>query len=408
MARKKDVRELTDKVAAAEPPPATGYIIINDGGHKKAVRGFGLLITANGARSFVFRYRHNSRSRRYTIGSFPSWKATTARERAEALDRMVDKGRDPQGEKASARQAPTVNELCDRYLAEHAIKKRSRAGDERMIEKIIRPALGTRKVADIEFADIDHLHRRITTKGGSGNRTKGSPYAANRVLSLLSKMFSLAIRWKIRPDNPAKGVERNPEEPLERYLKPDELDRLLDVIDHYEDRQVANIVRLLLETGCRPGELFKATWAQFDEPGVWIKPASAVKQEKTHRVPLSGPAQLLLSKMRAEAESEFVVPGKGVDHVTTIKKSWKGICTAAKIEGRFRLYDARHSNASFLADDGKDLLTIGAMLGHSQVATTRRYVHLFDDKLKAAAEGVGARLARKPKAEVLDFSAARK
>ena len=55
-----------------------------------------------------------------------------------------------------------------------------------------------------------------------------------------------------------------------------------------------------------------------------------------------------------------------------------------------------------MADDGRDPLTVAAMLGHSQVSMTRRYVHLFDDELKAAAEGVGARLARKSKADIID------
>jgi integrase len=418
MAREKNVKELTDRVAKSEAAPAKGYIIVNDGGHKKAVRGFGLLITAPsrerpaGARSWVYRYRHNGRDRRYTIGAFPSWNVATARECAAELDRMVDEGRDPQGEKDDARKASTVSELCDRYLVEHAVKKRSKAGDERMIERIIRPALGSRKVADVKFADIDALHRRLTAKGGSGKRAKGSPYAANRAVALLSKMFSLSIKWEMRTDNPAKGIERNPEEPRERYLTQDELDRLLDVLDHYEDQQVANIVRLLLLTGCRSGEAFAARWDQFDlEHGVWKKPSTHTKQKKTHRLQLSGPALFLLNRMKEVAKAEYLFPGKGVDHVTTIKKSWQSIRKRARIEGEgklaFRVHDTRHSNASFIADDGGDLLTIGAMLGHSDIQTTRRYTHLFDDKLKAAAERVGARMTRKPKAEVNPIGAQR-
>jgi integrase len=244
------------------------------------------------------------------------------------------------------------------------------------------------------------LHRKVSTKGASGKRAKGSPYAANRVLSLLSKMFSLAIRWKMRSDNPAKGIERNTEPPLERHLTADELDRLLDTLAAWSDQAVVDIVYLLMETGCRPTELFRATWGQFDEPGLWVKRSTHTKQEKKHRSHLSAPAQLRLARMRETSASEFLFPGRGVEHITTIKKSWKRICDAAQIQGRFRLYDLRHSAASFLAADGGDLLTIGAMLGHTQAQTTKRYIHLFDDKLKAAAEGMGARLARKPKAEV--------
>jgi integrase len=387
--------KLTDKIARDEPVPAKGYVIVND----DTVAGFGLLVTAAGARSFVFRYRHARRSRRYTIGSFPSWTAARARQRAKELDRLVDQGLDPQGDKDQARKAPNVNELCDRYLAEHAPKKRSGAEDQKMIDAYVRPTLGTKRVVDVTYDDCYQLHQRITKWG---KRERPAPYRANRVATLLRKMLSLAIRWKMRSDNPCVGIERNAEQPAERYLKADELNRLLDVLAGLEDRQVANIIRLLMETGCRPGELFKSTWAQFEkEPGIWVKPAGNTKDNRAHRIPMSGPARLLLSKMKQEAKSEFLFPGKGTDHITTIKESWGKICKAAQIEGRFRVYDLRHSNASFLADDGKDLLTIGAMLGHSQIATTRRYIHLFDSKLKAAAEGIGARLERKPKAEVL-------
>ena len=53
-----------------------------------------------------------------------------------------------------------------------------------------------------------------------------TPYRANRVLALLSKMFSLAVVWAYRADNPAKGIERYQEAPRERFLSPMELERL--------------------------------------------------------------------------------------------------------------------------------------------------------------------------------------
>jgi integrase len=267
------------------------------------------------------------------------------------------------------------------------------------IPPFFRPAMGTLRVADVKFDDCDRLHRRISTR--TKHKPSGAPYRANRVASLLHKMFALAIRWKMRPDNPCGGIERNVEQPLERYLKADELDRLLDVLAHWSDYpMVVDVVYLLMETGCRPGELFKATWAQFETPGLWVKPSSNTKDVRVHRVPLSGPAQLRLCRMRESSRSEYLFPSKGGGHIKSIQNSWQRICKQAEIKGRFRLYDVRHSNASFLADDGRDLLTIGAMLGHSQAQTTRRYVHLFDDKLRAAAEGMGARLDRKPAAEV--------
>src|SRR5437763_15712725 len=111
-----------------------------------------------------------------------------------------------------------------------------------MIRNIVLPGLdGSRKVASITFSDIDRFHRKVTAESG--------PYRANRVVALLSKTFSLAIRWGMRTDNPAKGVERNPEERRYRYLTGEELERLTEALAAHPSQSAANAVRLLLLTG---------------------------------------------------------------------------------------------------------------------------------------------------------------
>jgi len=218
-------QRLDDKLAREAPPPKGGkkaYLIIYDGGHARAVKGFGLRVTQAGARSWVLNYRTAGVERRLTIGSFPDWKAGPARDEAARLKRLVDQGRDPMRERHELRGAPTVKNLADRYLAEHAIKKRTGDADKAMIVKIIVPALGNRKVADVQFTDIDKLHRDVS---------KCTPIRANRVAALLSKMFSLAIKWQIRETNPCKGIERNHEDKRERYLSPDEMARLVAALN---------------------------------------------------------------------------------------------------------------------------------------------------------------------------------
>jgi len=86
----------------------------------------------------------------------------------------------------------------------------------------ILPQLGSIKVADLTYSEIDRLHRRITKRG--------SPYRANRVVALLSKAMSLAVRWQMRDDNPARGIERNQEDKRERFLSTDEFARLSDAL----------------------------------------------------------------------------------------------------------------------------------------------------------------------------------
>jgi integrase len=390
-------KKLTGEFVRAAPIPAATKIHY-DG----EVKGFGLRVTKAGARSFVLNYRANGVERRFTIGSYPDWQVSAARQEAMRLKRLIDQGFDPMGERHEDRAAPTMNDLCARYLAEHAPRKRetSRREDEALIRRWIKPELGNRKVADIRHVDIDALHRKITGHG--------TPIRANRTLALLSKMFSLAIRWEMRDDNPARGIERNSEERRNRYLVGDELRRLTEALTAYPVQSSANAIRLLLLTGARRGEVLAATWSQFDiEAGIWVKPAANTKQRREHRIPLSAPVKQLLAGIKASAgSSEFLFPAdsSATGHLTDIKKAWASVCKLAGLTG-VRTHDLRHSYASMLASSGLSLPVIGALLGHTQPGTTARYSHLFDDPLRAATERVGAIVAEagedKPSATVV-------
>jgi integrase len=212
-------------------------------------------------------------------------------------------------------------------------------------------------------------------------------------------MFSLGIRWNMRTDNPCKGVDKNTEYRRRRYLSADELGRLVRALAAYPDRQMADIVRLLLLTGARRGEVLAMRWADVDlTTGLWTKPASSTKQKQDHEVPLAGPAQQLLSEIRERSASrnstqplgEYVFPGTGgTGHVVEIKKGWASICKSASIAG-LRLHDLRHSFASQLVSSGASLAMIGSLLGHASPVTTARYSHMFSDPQRAAVESVAA------------------
>jgi integrase len=203
-----------------------------------------------------------------------------------------------------------VRDLVERYVVEHLPKKRpsSQAEDRGLIKQwILSGALRNAKVADVSFEDIDTLHQKITRYG--------TPYRANRVVALLSKMFSLAIRWRWRSDNPCRTVERNREPKRNRYLTGAEIERLTIALAVHPDQQVADIIRLLLLTGARRGETLAAKWEDIDiDEGVWTKPGATTKQATEHRVLLSAPARQLLAGM--EQTSEFVFPGKDGHHAT--------------------------------------------------------------------------------------------
>src|SRR5215204_958816 len=243
--------KITDKLAKTTAAPEKGSRLLWD----DSVRGFGLRITAAGARSFIINYRRKADGleRRWTIGSFPDWGTAAAREEASRLKRAIDGGGDPVGEHSSNRAAPTVADLCDRFADEYFPKLRpATARDyETVIRKYIRPALGRHKVVSVSHRDIEALHRRVSAD---------ATYQANRTVALLSRMFNLSVRWGWRADNPAKGVERNQEARRHRYLSADELARLTGALAEHRDRQAANVFRLLLLTGARRGEVLTCRW----------------------------------------------------------------------------------------------------------------------------------------------------
>ena len=200
---------------ALESPASGNKIIYDDAdGGAKGVRGFGIRVTDAGTRSVVVNYRVAGIEKRHTIGGWPTWTVTAARDEARRLRRLIDQGRDPARERREDREAPTVRDLGERYKTEHLPKKtgeRSEGDDTAMLDNEILPRIGSLKVANVHFGDLSALHKDITDSG--------RPVRANRVLALASKMFSLAmtpLAGKIEPwrtqaqGNPGKGVERNP------------------------------------------------------------------------------------------------------------------------------------------------------------------------------------------------------
>jgi len=220
-------------------------------------------------------------------------------------------------------------------------------------------------------------------------------------------MFGLAMRWQMRADNPCTGIERNTEAKRKRYLNADEIARLSKALTEYPHQGSANAIRLLMFTGARRMEVLSARWSQFDlGAGTWTKPDSATKDKREHTIPISPPALALLADMKAASKSEYLFPGKGVDHLTDLKKPWATICQQAGLEG-VRVHDLRHSFASILVSSGRSLPQIGALLGHASPSTTARYAHADLDSLRAAVATVGAVVSGKPKAEVHPMRARR-
>jgi integrase len=374
---------ITAKTIPSLTPPAKGnrrHPVAN-------CPGLFLCITAvtekktSGSKSWQFRYVNaEGRERLYTIGPYPEVGLMVARDRWKELRREVALGGDPLGESQATRRAPTVGDLAARYLETVTVRKcdQSRYSNRTHMETVILPALGKHtKVEAVELADVDAMHHRLAEH----------PIKANRMLALCSHMFNMAEKWGWREGrNPCRYVERFPEERRERFLSLSELGRLAETLDAWHNQTVADACRWLVLTGCRRNEALTMRWEDVDlERHVWTKPGHMTKTGKLHTVPLSPAALELLSKRERTGPLVFEGRGGGLCH---LKNSWPEIRKAAGLEG-VRLHDLRHSFASLLASGGGSLPMIGALLGHSEVATTQRYSHLSNQPLQEAVDRVG-------------------
>ena len=379
--------KLTKRLVEGINPDPDRDVIIWD----QELPGFGIRVWPSGKRVYILKYRNmHGRQRKPVIGQHGVLTAEQARSIARGWLAEVERGGDPSGSRVEARTSPTMGDLAERYLEEHArVKKRPRSvkSDETLLRLHVLPPLGRMKVSEVGRADVHQIHHNM----------RATPGAANRTAALLSKMFNLAEKWSLRPDgsNPCRHLEKYRERKLERFLSEAELARLGDVLNEAEQsgsgrRSVIAAIRLLIFTGCRLSEILTLRWEYMDfERQVLRLPESKTGQKV---VPLNAPARALLAELPRDP-SGWVLPGarKG-GPLVNLRKPWHSLRAKAGLDD-VRIHDLRHSFASFGAASGLSLPIIGALLGHTQAATTKRYAHLADDPLRQASEAVGQKIA---------------
>jgi len=403
---------LTERVVKAAEIGTRKYVVFDED-----CAGFGLCVFLSGRKGFILIYRAAGRQRRMTIGTWPSWSVVAAREEAKRLKRDIDRGEDPMDDRTNARHAPVVKDLIVRFIDEHLPKLAvTNAKDQiSMLNGLVLPEWRPRKVADITPTDVDRLLTKIAvgrprpskTSPKAKRRTplkpaKPTPVRANRLGEVLRKMFSLAVTWKMRTDNPATSFRKRPETARERFLSFDEIQRLADALCADTDQRAAGIIRLCMLTGARCGEARTATFDQFNlDLAIWTKQAAYTKQRRVHRVPISHEAVALI-RLRINAVPKgcpFLFPGDVPGQpVVDLKRFWERMRVQAEIPD-VRIHDLRHTFASLLVSGGASLEMIGRLLGHTQIGTTQRYAHLIDSPLRAGVNAVGEML--KPRLKVV-------
>lgn len=345
------------------------------------VRRFGVVVLPSGRRTYCIEYRNDNHiQKRVKIGVHGQITPEEARNLAKIQLGKVAYGKDLAEITKQARNLPTFTHLANDYIERHGPKKRvsSLKEDERLLKNTILPIFGSMKVESIDKRTIEMLHLRLSD----------TPYKANHVLALLSKMFSLAESWGWRVGNPVRGIQKYQEEKRDRWLNEEEIQHLWAVLDKYPKHLTAYIFKFLLLTGARKSEAMQATWDQFDlEKGIWTKPSHLTKQKKKEYLPLSDQALSVLQEVKKlSSNSIYLFPGRVEGQpIKEIKTFWKSVLKAANL-ANVRIHDLRHTHASHLVSSGLSLSIVGKLLGHTQASTTQRYAHLADEPLRQAAE----------------------
>ena len=352
--------------------------------------GFGIRVYSSGRMFYVVQCRGPAGIRRVPLGEHGDLTAEQARRRARAAIARIKRGEDPlPGREREV--APTVADLAQRYMKAHAAvncNAHTRKSYRSALDNHILPALGAKPVTEVRRSDAEALHYAL----------RDTPRQANRVLMVLSKMFSLGEDWGFAQagGNPCRFVVRYREGMRTRFLTEDEYQRVGRALRELETEspmraRAAAALRLLMLTGCRLTEILTLRWDDIDRKTGEIR----LRDAKTgaRMVVLTPAALRVLTEMRPILRSPWVFTGNARGrHLASLSKPWQRVRARAGI-GDVRIHDLRHSYASRALALGEGLTMIGRLLGHTDAGSTARYAHLARDAERAAVARVGGSIA---------------
>lgn len=383
---------------------------LSSGGYTRHVlwdselRGFGLRVFPSGRKTFIFKYRVRHRTRMATLGDYGPLTVDQARDEALRIKAKVEvENVDPLDERERLRGRATFGDLALAYIERHAKPhKRTWASDQYRLDRYLVPGLwpalrtrgdapacpswASRPVEEIRRSDVADFHRRMGEHHG--------PYIANRMVSLLAKMFECARDYGMLDEgaaNPARGVKRFREVKRDRWVTPQELPELAKAIDAEPDIYVRSALWLYLVTGARKSELLRTKWEDVDLQRRELRIRGS-KSGEDYLVPLSAAAVGIIEAIPRQVGNPYLLPGhRRGGHLVNIEKPWRRVRTAAGVKD-VRLHDLRRTLGAWLAESGHSLLLIGKALGHKSTHATAVYARLSNDPVRTALEAHGERL----------------
>lgn len=352
----------------------------------QALECFGLRVYPSGRRVYVCAYRVGRRRRLARLGRADVLTLDQARKKAMAYLGMAANQEDPQSDSDAQRKLKSVDELCAAYIENHAKKKKvTWKDDQSQLTRRFLPKLKSRLVTSIVTADIEAIHAEI------GSRY---PYAANRFLTIVRKMFNwgrIAGLVPANQHNPAVGITRFPERKRRRFITTVEMPRFIQALEQEENDYARHGLWLLLLTGLRSKELRKAKWADID----WDMGTLFIGLTKNGEPLLSPLSDFAIARLRMVpqlANNPYIICGKKPGrHLTGLGEPLRRAIRRAGLEN-LRVHDLRRTVGSWLAQAGKSLHLIGDVLNHRDPKTTAGYAYFQTQQRREALSGHGERV----------------
>ncbi len=345
------------------------------------LKGFGLRIWPSGKKRYFIPSQHGGRRVWKTVAGAESMNADEARARASAMLAAIRRGGD----------APESSEILFEAVADEVFTRYARNWKPGTLKvnrnyfcNHILPRFKGRSIADIDRTDVRQWFASL----------HATPAAADRSAPILSVIMRQAEVYGYRPEgsNPCKGIKRYRRKGRERFLTEAEIHSLATVLRRFEaDRpQQVAIVKLLLLTGCRASEVRTLKWNDRREGQLFLRDSKTGPR----KVFLSAPARAIIERQE-QTESPFVFPSpRDPERACSPNLPlWYSVRRQAGIED-VRLHDLRHSFASHAVLQGIPLPVVSRLLGHKRPSMTLRYAHVSDRETEAAAERIGAAIAR--------------
>ena len=370
--------------------PSNKAIYLWDGN----LSGFGLKILPSGRKTYLVQYRmggRKGRTRRMTIGVHGTVTTEQARREAKTLLAKVSLGIDPLADKDKAKQAPTTDELLQKFLTEYVDVKlgpRTQVEYHTVIRLKVPKSFRRKYIHEITRRDVAQIHQSMSDM----------PTRANKTIMVLSKFFNWCEEYEYRDNytNPCRHVKKYKEEARQRFLSQEEQERLKQSLITAENDNLATpyaieSIRMLMFTGARLREILDLKWSFINwELGVLSLPKSKTGAKTIY---LNPQALEVLKRVLRQKDNPYVFCGvKQGQPIINLQKPWRRIRSMANLDD-VRLHDLRHTFASVAVMNGMSLPIVGALLGHSKPQTTARYAHLASDPLLEAAELIGRKIA---------------